>query len=42
MVNLVPIFFTNSSQHERVEVGDLNEEDDISSLLQDIAGGLDV
>jgi len=35
-------FFTNSRQDERAEVGNPNEEDDISGLLEGIAAGLDV
>ena len=35
-------FFTNSRHDERAEVGNPNEEDDISGLLEGIAAGLDV
>lgn len=37
-------FITNNRQNERVEVGNSNQEDDISGLrlLQDVSWGLDV
>jgi hypothetical protein len=34
-------FFANTQQPDRVEVQKSNEEDDISDLLRDLAGGLD-
>jgi hypothetical protein len=41
MENQAPAFFANTQQPDRVEVQKSNEEDDISDLLRDLAGGLD-